>query len=152
MLLKIGLGAAFWGIMFLGVSAIMVTPLPLLAQHIIEIIIAAAAGFVLGKVYFKKHPADLKQGAITAVVWLVVATMLDLLVTVQYVRLDGTYVDGLKNLYGQWPIWVSFIVFIATTALAAKMTHGGALMRRPMIKPQAPPVPPTSPQPPFPTQ
>ena len=128
MLLKLGLGAAFWGIMFLAVSAVMITPLPLVAQQVIEIIVAAGAGFILGKIYFKKNPGDLKQGVMTAVIWLLIGTVLDLLITIQYVKADGTYVDGLKTFYGTWSLWVSFVLFIAAVASAAKLTHGGALV------------------------
>ena len=38
MLRKIGFGAGFWAVMFLAVSALMVTPLPLIWQSILEII------------------------------------------------------------------------------------------------------------------
>ena len=164
--LKIGLGAAFWGIMFLAVSAVMVTPLPLVAQQLIEIVVAAAAGFILGKMYFKKNPGDLKQGVLTAVIWLLIGTVLDLLITIQYVKADGTYVDGLKTFYGTWSLWVSFVLFVAAVASAAKVTHGGALIKSatstslfsqklpapqspPPIQPTPPPAaPPAAPQPP----
>ena len=155
MLLKIGLGAAFWGIMFLAVSAVMVTPLPVIAQQIIEIAVAAVAGFVLGRIYFKKNPGDLKQGVLTAVIWLLIGTVLDLLITIQYVKADGTYVEGLKMFYGTWSLWVSFGLFIAGVALAAKLTHGGALIKSAAStslfsqKPPAPQSPPpTQPTPP----
>lgn len=153
MLLKIGLGAAFWGIMFLAVSAVMVTPLPIIAQQLIEIIVAAVVGFILGRIYFKKNPGDMKQGVIIAVIWLLVSAVLDLLITIQYVKAGGSYVSGLKNFYGMWSLWVSFILFIVGVVLAAKFSQDGQPMK-PAVKmpPLAPtpsvPEPPTQPTPP----
>lgn len=143
MLLKIGLGAGFWGIMFLGVCALMVTPLPALWQAILEIVLAGVAGYVLGMIYFKKNPGEVKDGIVIAVIWLVVGAILDLLITVQYTKASGTYIDGLRNLYGNWQIWVSFVVFIVAVVLSAKMTRGGAVMKSPQQPPAAPPTQPS---------
>ena len=155
MLKKIGLGVGFWAIMFIGVAAIMLVAMRLIVQQILEIVLAGIAGYVLAMIYFKKTPGSIKDGAILAVIWLAVATVLDLALTIQYVKGSGSYVDGLKNFYGSWVIWVSFIVFIGAVVLAAKMTHGGDVMKpssTPMSSPpqSPPPAPPQSPQSPPP--
>ena len=160
MIKKIGLGVGFWAIMFIGVAAVMLISMPSIVQQILEIVLAGVAGYVLAMIYFKKTPGSLKDGAILAVIWLVVATVLDLALTVQYMKGSGGYVDGLKNLYGKWELWVSFVVFIGAVVLAAKMTHGGDVMKSPVSPaspPQSPPPPPpqsppTPPAPPAPPQ
>ena len=157
MVKKIGFGAGFWAVMFLGVSALIVTPIPSWLMIVLEIILAGAAGYVLGVIYFKKEPTDMVGGLVTAIIWLATATVLDLLLTVQYTRgVGGNYVDGLKNFYGAWQTWASFLVFIGAVVLAAKMTHGGEVIKKPVTKPvisqpqpqkstppQQPPTPPT---------
>src|SRR3989344_3309069 len=76
MLRKVGFGAGFWAVMFLAVSALMVTPLPLIWQSILEIIIAGAAGYVLGILYFKKQPSDVKGAVVLDVTWILVGIVL----------------------------------------------------------------------------
>lgn len=143
MLRKIGLGAGFWAIMFIGVSAFMVTPIPDIWQKILEIVLAGAAGYILGLIYFKKTPGDIKDGLILGVIWFIVGGILDLLITVQYVKGTGGYVDGLKNLYGMWSLWVSFVALFIGIIIAVKTTHGGALIVKPPVQPpQKPTVPP----------
>ena len=146
--LKLGLGlaAGLWAVMFIGVSAIMVTPLPLLWQKILEIILSFVAAFILAKIYFKKYPGDLKEGLILGVLWFVVGGILDLLVTIQYVKAGASYLIGLKTFYFMWNLWVGFALMFAGIILAAKITHGGELMQRPPTFPTPrPKQPPTSP-------
>jgi len=142
-LLALGLGAGMWGVMFIGVSAIMVTPIPLLWQKILEIILSGVAAFILAKIYFKKHPGDIKEGLILGVCWFIVGGILDLLVTVQYVKAGASYLTGLKMFYGTWSLWAGFLLMFIGIAAAALTTHGGELMK-PLAQPpsQKPPVPP----------
>jgi len=145
--IALGLGAGFWAIMFIGISAFMVMPLPEILQQICGIILAGVAGFILAKIYFKKNPGDIKAGIVLAISWLIVATILDLLITVQYVKAGGTYIDGLKGLYGAWNLWVGFFLMLVGVVVAAKMIHGGDLMKKPPVQqpPSAPTPPPTAP-------
>ncbi|MAF13607.1 MAG: hypothetical protein CMI53_01810 [Parcubacteria group bacterium] len=159
----LGLGVGFWAIMFIGVSAIMVMPISDLIQKIAEIILAGIAAFILAKLYFKKNPGDIKAGLILGVVWFIVSGILDLLVTIQYVKAGGSYVDGLITFYSSWNLWVGFLLMFVGTALAAQTTHGGDLMELPgkdhmqkqtqatqksPAQPANPPTPPTPPVPP----
>ncbi|MFA5021121.1 MAG: hypothetical protein WC517_03615 [Patescibacteria group bacterium] len=139
MVRKIGLGVGFWAVMFLAVSALMVTPLPAIWQRIFEIIVAGVAGYILAMIYFKKTPGDLKAGVILAVIWFVVSLVLDLLITIQYVKGTGSYMDGLKMFYSAKTFWVSTLAMVAGVLLAAKMTRGGQVMSRPQTEPMVPP-------------
>jgi hypothetical protein len=147
----LGLGVGLWAIMFIGVSAIMVTPLPDIAQKILEIILSGVAAFILAKIYFSKNPGDIKAGLILGVFWFVVEGILDLLVTVQYVKAGGTYLSGLKAFYSMWNLWLGFLLMFVGVVLAAKLTRGGELMKKPPTQqpptqpPVAPPTPPTPP-------
>lgn len=142
----LGLGAGFWAVIFIGVSALMVTPLPAIWQKILEIILSAVAAFILAKLYFKKHPGDIKAGLILGVIWFIVGGILDLLVTVQYVKAGASYLTGLKTFYGMWSLWVGFLLMFVGIGVAALTTHGGELMKPPAQPPrQQPPVPPTPP-------
>ncbi len=136
--LAIGLGAGFWVIMFIGISALMVTPLPVIWQKILEIILSGVGAFILARIYFKKNPSDIKAGIILGVAWFIVGGILDLLVTIQYVKAGGTYVSGLKSFYGMWNLWVGFLLMFAGIVLAAKLTRGGELMKSPS-QPLTPP-------------
>ena len=138
--LAIGLGAGLWGVMFIGVSALMVSGLPDLVQQIFEIVLAGVVAFILARLYFKKAPGDLKAGAILFVLWLAIETALDLLITVQFVKASGTYASGLKSFYGMWSLWVSFVLMLVGVELSAKITHGGELMKTPDQNPASKPV------------
>jgi len=149
--LTLGLGVGLWVVMFLGVFALMVSPMSDLVQKIGEIILAGVAGFVLAMLYFKKNPGDIKDGVVLWVAWLVIGTILDLLITIWFVKGSASYVEGLKMFYGMWSLWVSFVVMLGGIVLAAKTTHGGDLMKQspfeptnrpPQQPPQQPPVPP----------
>jgi len=147
--LALGLGAGFWAIMFIGISALMVMPMPEILQQICGIILAGVTAFILAKIYFKKNPGDIKTGIILGVLWLITSTALDLLVTVQYVKAGGSYVDGLKSLYGAWNLWVGFLLMLVGVVAAAKMTHGGDLIKKPPVQqPPSGPKPPSTPTPP----
>ncbi len=141
LLMVIGLGAGLWAIMFLGVFALIISPLPELVQKIAEIILAGVAAFILPKFYFKKNSSKIKDGVILWVAWLVIITILDLLITVWFVKGFGSYVSGLKIFYGMWSLWVSFFVMLSTIILASKTTPGGDLIKKPTT--QAPVVLPT---------
>lgn len=147
--LGLGLGAGFWAIMFIGISALMVIPMPMILQQIGGIILAGVVGFLLAKIYFKKNPGDIKAGIILGVTWFIVLTVLDLLVTIQYVKAAGSYVDGLKSLYGAWNFWIGIVAMFVGIVVAVKLTHGGELMKRPSVQPSqpAPQQPPASPSP-----
>ena len=140
-LLALGLGVGLWMVMFLGVFALIVSPLSDLIQKIGEIVLAGVAAFVLAKIYFKKSPGDLKDGVVLWLAWLILGTILDLLITIWFVKGSGSYVSGLKAFYGMWSVWVSFVVMLAGVGLAAKTTHGGELMKKP---PQQPPASPSA--------
>lgn len=145
LLLALGLGAGMWGVMFIGVSAIMVTPIPPLLQKILEIILSGVAAFILARIYFKKQPGDLKEGLILGVCWFVVGGVLDLLVTVQYVKGSASFFNGLKMFYGMWSLWVGFLLMFIGIVVAAKLTRGGELMKQPPFPPiQKPPQAPVS--------
>ena len=141
----LGFGLGLWAIIFIGVSAIMVTPLALIWQKIAEIILVAVAAFILAKIYFKKNPGDLLQGFVLALSWFIVGIILDLLVTIQYVKGTGTYVDGLKEFYGTWNLWAGIVLMFVAVALAAKITRGGELMQKPQPPSPQPPTTPISP-------
>ena len=126
MLRKIGFGAGFWGIMFLAVSALIISPLPNIWQKILEIIIAGIAAYVLAMIYFKKTPEDLRGVVILWAIWMIISAILDLLITVQYVKAGDTYLYGLRSFYGMWSLWVSFVVALGAMVLAAKMNQGAA--------------------------
>jgi len=145
--LALGLGAGMWAVMFIGISALMVTPLLAIWQTILEIILSGLAAFVLARFYFKKNPGDIKDGLILGIAWFIVGGILDLLVTIQYVKAGGSYLSGLKSFYGMWSLWVGFLLMFIGIVLAAKLTRGGELIK---TQPQAPApkVPPTSPVPP----
>ncbi|MFA5022048.1 MAG: hypothetical protein WC508_03150 [Patescibacteria group bacterium] len=141
--LALGLGAGFWAIMFIGVSAFMVMPIAVLWQRILEIILAVLASFILSRIYFKKYPSDLKEALALGIFWLVISAVLDLLITIQYVKADGTYLDGLKSFYGMWSLWVSFVLTLISIIATAKITHGGQLMKSQNTTPlPMPPIPP----------
>jgi len=156
--LALGLSAGMWAIMFIGVSAFMVLPIAVIWQKILEIILSGAAAFVLGKLYFKKHPGGLKDGLILGVAWFIIGGILDLLVTVQYVKAGASYFLGLKTFYGMWNLWVGFLLMFAALAVAALTTRGGEVAKpfsqplRPQpVKPQMPrpQQPPASPKKPM---
>jgi hypothetical protein len=137
--LLLGLGAGFWAVMFIGVSALIVSPLFDIWQKIIEIGLAAVVSFILAKLYFKKNPGDIKEGLVLALIWLIISAILDLLITIQFVKAGGTYFDGLKQFYGMWSLWISFALTFVACVAAAKTTRGGELMA-----PTQPPVPPAT--------
>ena len=132
----IGLGAGFWVIMFIGVSAIMVALLSEIWQKILEIILAGVAAFILARLYFKKQPGEVKDALVLGIAWFIVGTILDLLITIQYVKAGANYFAGLKTFYGTWNLWVGFVLMFVGIIIAAKTTHGGELMK--------PPPPPSS--------
>ena len=134
--------------MFIGISALMVIPMSVILQQIGGIVLAGVGGFILAKIYFKKNFGDIKAGIILGVLWLIVSTILDLLVTVQYVKAGGSYVDGLKSLYGAWNLWVGLLAMFVGIVVAVKLTHGGELMKRPPASstPSSPPSTPSAPQ------
>ncbi|MFA6411013.1 MAG: hypothetical protein WCW26_05580 [Candidatus Buchananbacteria bacterium] len=141
--LAVGLAAGLWAIMFIGVSAFMVMPISVLWQKILELILSVVGSFILARFYFKKNPGEIKDGLILGIFWLLAGTVLDLLITIFYVKASGTYLDGLKSFYGMWSLWVSFVLTVVTVAITAKITHGGILIKKPT--PQVP-MPPTSPK------
>ena len=146
MVQKIGFGAAQWGIMFLAVSAIMITPLPDWWQKIIEIVVAGVASYILAMIYFKKHPATMKDAVMLWVIFMIVSAVLDLLITVQYVKANNSYVTGLKMFYGMWSLWLSFVVSLGAIIVASKMNHSAPapmVMTQPMKTPVMPAVAPT---------
>ncbi len=147
--LALGLGVGMWAIMFIGVSAFMVMPISLTWQKILEIILSGLAAFILGKLYFKKHPGELKDGLILGVAWFIVGGILDLLITVQYVKAGASYLSGLKSFYGMWSLWLGFLLMFVALVVAALTTHGGEVMKpfSPSPRPQ-----PVRPQPPRPQQ
>ena len=140
MVKKIGFGAAFWGIMFLSVSALLVSPLPDLWQKVIEIVVAGVASYVLAMIYFKKQPGGRAEGIKLWVLFMVVGTILDLLITVQYVRLRYSYLYGLKTFYSMWSLWVSFAVSFVAIVLAAK-SNKNTTMAHSISQPLMPPPP-----------
>ncbi|MFA6255310.1 MAG: hypothetical protein WC675_04765 [Patescibacteria group bacterium] len=145
--LALGLGAGMWAVMFIGVCALMVTPLPVIWQQILEIILSGVAAFVLGRLYFRKHPGGVKDGLILGVSWFILGGILDLLVTIQYVKAAGTYLSGLKSFYSMWNLWVGFLLMFGALVIAALTTRGGQLMKptAPPPQPQQPPVLPKKP-------
>ena len=85
------------------------------------------------------------QGFVLALSWFIVGIILDLLVTIQYVKGTGTYVDGLKEFYGTWNLWAGIVLMFVAVALAAKITRGGELMQKPQPPSPQPPTTPISP-------
>lgn len=151
MLKKIGLGAGFWAIMFIGISAIMVIPMPTILQKILGIVLSGVAAYILGVIYFKKSPGEIKDGFILGVIWFIVSLVLDLLITVQYVKggiPGGSYIDGLKTFYGTWNLWVGILAMFVTLVIVAKTTRGGELMKPPVPKPPRSPQQPSAGPPP----
>ncbi|MFA6215952.1 MAG: hypothetical protein WC768_05275 [Patescibacteria group bacterium] len=136
----IALALGLWVVMFIGVSALMVAPLPAIWQKILEIVLSGAASFILARIYFKKNPGELKDGLALGAVWFLVGGVLDLLITVQYVKAGAGYFAGLKTFYGMWNLWVGFLLMFAGVVLAAKMTHGGEIAKMPN-QPQPPIMP-----------
>ena len=136
-----------WAVMFIGVCALMVTPLPVIWQQILEIVLSGLAAFILARLYFKKNPGDIKDGLILGVAWFIVGGILDLLVTVQYVKAGASYFSGLKSFYGIWSLWVGFLLMFVGVIFAAKLTRGGELIKSAsFVPPSKPPlVPPTPP-------
>lgn len=151
MLKKIGFGAGLWAIIFIGISALRVTPLPYSIYRILSIVVAMAGAFILGYLYFKEKPGDFKQGLVLGLLWFAVGTVLDLLVTIQYIKAEigGGYIDGLKVFYGDWILWVSFILTILAVGASTLVTHGGKLMVRPNSQPTATPTPQPPQKPPI---
>ncbi len=126
--LAFGLALGLWAIIFIVISAIIVMPISSGLMTTLTTLVSPVAAFILARIYFKKYPGAIIAGVLLAVFWLIVGTVLDLLVTIQYVKGFGSYVDGLKDFYGAWTLWLSFGLMIAAVALAAKLTHGGKLM------------------------
>jgi len=126
MIKKIGLGAGFWAVMFIGISALIVTPLPEIVQQILGAVLAGIAGYILAMIYFKKTLGSIKDGLILAAIWFFTSLVLDLLITIQYVKAEvrGGYIDGLKSFYGSWDFWVGVILMFVGVAVASKFTHG----------------------------
>ncbi|OGY45600.1 MAG: hypothetical protein A2731_02385 [Candidatus Buchananbacteria bacterium RIFCSPHIGHO2_01_FULL_39_8] len=137
--LAVGFAVALWVLIFVIISALMVIPMPALLLTILGLLVAPIVAFFLAKIYFKKNPGEIKEGVILGVFWLIVGTILDLLVTIQYVKETGTYVDGLKEFYGAWSLWVSFVLTIIVVALVANMTRGGEMIEKPSVSPSATP-------------
>ncbi len=135
MVKRIGLGVGFWAVMFLAVSVLMVSGLPEIWQKILEIIVSGVAAYILARIYFKKSPGGIKDGVALAIIWLVVGGILDLLVTIQYVKGNGTYLEGLKAFYGMWNLWVGIALMFVGAIVAAKTTRGGELIPKPPSQP-----------------
>ena len=142
MLKKIGYGAGFWAIMFIGVSALMVTPIPEIWQKILEIVLAGVGALILGLVYFKKAPGTIKNGLTLGVIWFIVGGILDLLITIQYVKAGGSYLFGLKTFYGAWSLWAGFLAMFLGLIMAAKLKGSKSGFPPTLESPQTPPPPP----------
>ena len=144
--LALGLGIGLWAVMFIGVSAFMVMPIAVIWQRILEIILSLIASFVLGRIYFKKNPGNLKDALILGAAWFIVGGILDLLITVQYVKASYGYVYGLQTFYGMWSLWVGFVMMFAGLIAASRLTASVVPMK--MSTPKAP-VYPQAPQAPV---
>ncbi len=133
MLKKIGFGAGFWAVMFLAVSALMVTTLPSIWQKVLEIVIAGVAAYILAMIYFRKSPAGIKEGVALFITWFIVSGILDLLITIQYVRGVASYMEGLKLFYGMESFWISLALALVGVLVAAKLASGrsGSTMQQP---------------------
>ncbi len=74
-------------------------------------------------------------------VWFIVGGILDLLITIQYVKAGGSYLAGLKMFYSAKSLWAGFLLMFVGAVLAAKMTRGGELMKpNTPMPPQQPPM------------
>ena len=138
--LAFGLALGLWALIFIIISAILVMPLPSGLMKTLTTLVAPVAGFILAKIYFKKSPGTITSGLILAVFWIIVGTVLDLLVTIQYVKGSDSYLDGLKDFYGDWGLWLSFVLTIGAVVAAAFLTHGGELMKLTTAPMNQPPV------------
>ena len=142
--LAVGFALALWVLIFVIISALMVIPMPALLSTILGFLVSPVIAFFLARLYFKKNPGGIKEGIVLAVFWLIVGTVLDLAVTIQYIKGTGTYADGLKSFYGAWSLWVSFVLMIVVVSLVAKMTRGGEIIKKPPVGPAGLPPQPTA--------
>jgi hypothetical protein len=118
-------------------------------QKILEIILSGRAGFILSLVYFRKNSGGIKEALSLFAVWFIVGGILDLLITIQYVKAANSYLWGLKTFYGSWSLWLGFVFMLAGVVLASYLKHSLPMK---MSMPSAPSYPSNTPSQPMPTQ
>ncbi|MFH1286644.1 MAG: hypothetical protein ABII02_02745 [Candidatus Magasanikbacteria bacterium] len=110
----IGFGVMLWVLIFIEVSAVMFIPSlenKIMTQHIIHWIILIPMVLLLAKWYFKVDPPTLKKGVFLGLIGLVIAIILDLIITVPFFVKDYGF-------FGDWKLWVGMVEAILLTAFA----------------------------------
>jgi len=133
---KIGFGVALWLIGFILYSGVIVLPLAAIFQWIIFIVLSAIVTYILAMVFFKKHPGDIKAGAVLGLLWVIVGVAIDwAVVGIMAVsgQVNPTQVVG--DLYSQIWFYLNLALVIVVAGVAGHLTHGGQLAP---TNPQAP--------------
>ncbi len=113
-------GLLLWVLIFVVISIIMFVPAlagKLTLQKVLYLVALAVLALTLGRLYFKKQPANFGQGILVGLVWVTVSTLLDLIITVPlFIQPKG---ESYGDFYGQWNLWLGLALVILMAGLAA---------------------------------
>lgn len=108
-------GVLFWVFVFVIISIIMFIPTlsgRQLTQSIIFWVVNIPLVLLLAKWYFKKVSPTIKNGVTLGVITLLVATILDLIITVPL------FVKSYSAFYSNWTLYIGYAEVIILCALA----------------------------------
>jgi hypothetical protein len=107
-------GIILWALIFAEISVLMFTPGlegNQSLQKMIHLVILPVLVILCSYMYFKGSEASLKEGFVLGILFLIVGTVLDLLITVPI------FVKSF-DFYLQWSLWVGFLEVVVFSSLA----------------------------------
>ena len=117
----LGFGALLWVFVFILWSIIAFLPWLkdiMWLQYVIWYVVEIPLVLLLAKWYFKQDKPNLKKGVVLGVIGLIVAAVLDLVITVPL------FIGSYSQFYGQWMLWVGFVLVLVLTAIAGAEFDG----------------------------
>ena len=114
------LGVLLYVLIFVEISILIFTPALAekeMIQTILHLIILPLLVLLCGYLYFKKQGGTFVQGLVVGVLWLIVVTILDLIITYPlFLKPQGI---ELSFFYTQWDLWVGFLEVLVFAGLSA---------------------------------
>lgn len=114
----VGLGILLWLLIFVEISVVMF--MPVLAgmetvQKVIHLALLPVLVLICGRIYFRKRKVKsaVRVGLFTGIVWLIIGTILDLIVTVPLF-------SGFE-LFMQWNLWLGYLEVLVFTIVSASI-------------------------------
>jgi len=108
-------GVLFWVFVFVLWSIIMFMPFlkgHATTQYIVWWVVEIPLVLLLAKWYFKQRKPNLKEGFMLGIIALLVATVLDMAITVPL------FVKSFGKFYGDWRLYVGLVEMLFLTTLA----------------------------------